>query len=310
MDLGYQGRLFILAADHRQSLQAGMFGIRGREPAAPEQARLREVKALIWEAFGRALGSGAPAASAGLLVDEETAAEVARSAAAAGVVLAMPVERSGQELFDFAFGAQFGLHIEDFNPRLAKALVRWNPADEPFVKHQQGERLARLGAWLHERGRKYLLELLVPPTPGQLASVDGAAARFDSCLRPALMRQAVVEIREAGIEPDVWKIEGIDTRAECELVSDLLRSRGRGGVKAVVLGRGADAARVEHWLRTAAPVPGYAGFAIGRTIWWDAVRGWKDGVLDREQAVATIARRYRHFVDVYEEAGHRRPRGS
>lgn len=302
MDLGYEGKLFILAADHRSSLLSGMFGIDGREPTAFEQARILDAKTVVWEGFRRALQEGIPAGAAGVLVDEETAAGVARSAAAAGVLLAMPVESSGREVFDFAFGADFGAHIEDFNPRFSKVLVRWNPADDPAVKRAQGERLAHLGAWLHARGRKYLFELAVPPTRRQLDLVGGSPAGFDAHLRPALMLEAFGEIREAGVEPDVWKIEGIDTRAGCALASRLLRQGGRDAVKAVVLGRGADRARVEHWLRTAAGVPGYAGFAIGRTIWWDAVRRWKDGTLSREQAVATIARLYRHFVEVYEEA--------
>lgn len=302
MSLGHEGNLFILAADHRDTLRTGMFGITGRAPTAAEQDQLRAAKTIVWEGFCRARAEGVPAAAAGLLVDEETAAGVARSAAAAGVLLAMPVERSGQRVFDFAFGNGFGAHIEDFNPAFSKVLVRWNPADDPAVKAAQGERLAHLGAWLHARGRKYLFELVVQPTRRQLELVSGSPADFDARLRPALMLEAIQEIREAGVEPDVWKIEGLDAHDDCRLVASLLREGGRGLVKAVVLGRGADRDRVEHWLRVAAGVPGYAGFAIGRTIWWDAVRGWKDGTVSREQAVATIARLYRHFVDVYEEA--------
>lgn len=302
MDLGHEGKLFILAADHRGTLRAGMFGITGRAPTTAEQARLRDAKTIVWEGFRRALAEGVPADAAGLLVDEETAAGVASSAGAAGVLLAMPVERSGQPVFDFAFGTDFGAHIESFNPRFGKVLVRWNPADDPAVKATQGERLARLGAWLHARSRKYLFELLVQPTRRQLDLVGGSPADFDARLRPALMLEAIQEIREAGVEPDVWKVEGIDSRDDCRLLSSVLRDGGRDLVKAVVLGRGAGRAQVEHWLRTAAGVPGYAGFAIGRTIWWDAVRGWNDGTVSREQAVATIARLYRHFVDLYEEA--------
>jgi myo-inositol catabolism protein IolC len=116
------------------------------------------------------------------------------------------------------------------------------------------------------------------------------------------MLETIHEIQEAGIEPDVWKIEGIDSRPDCELISRLARSGGRDGVKAVVLGRGADDAKVEHWLRMGAGVPGYVGFAIGRTIWWDGVQGWQDGTLSRDQAVAAVAAAYRHFVDVYQSA--------
>jgi len=302
MDLGYDGRLFILAADHRGSLKKKMFGISGREATAEEQARLNEAKLVVWEGFRQAVAEGIPSSEAGVLVDEETAAGVARAATAAGVLLAMPVEKSGQDTFDFEFGEGFASHIEDFNPDFTKVLVRWNPEDDPAVKQEQGERLRRLGEWLHARGRKYLFELLVLPTKRQLALVGGNGADYDAHLRPALMLDVIYEIQEAGIEPDVWKIEGIDGREDCELISRLIRRDGRDGVKAVVLGRGADEAKVEHWVRTGAGVPGYVGFAIGRTIWWDAVQAWKEGTLSRAQAVEAIATIYRHFVDVYEEA--------
>ena len=70
----------------------------------------------------------------------------------------------------------------------------------------------------------------------------------------------------------------------------------------VVLGRGADDAKVEHWLRQGAPVDGYAGFAIGRTIWWDALKGFLDGNIEREDAAQQIARKYLNFVEVYKQA--------
>lgn len=302
MDPGYDGRLFILAADHRGSLKEKMFGIGGREADAEERARLNDTKLVVWEGFREAVAGGVPGTEAGILVDEETAAEVARHAAAAGVLLAMPVERSGQDVFDFEFGDSFGAHIEDFNPQFTKVLVRWNPEDNAAVAQRQGERLRRLGDWLRARRRKCLFELLVLPTARQLALVGGDRADYDAHVRPALMLESIYEIQEAGIEPDVWKIEGIESRSDCELVSRLIRRNGRGAVKAVVLGRGADEAQVEHWVRTAAGVPGYAGFAIGRTIWWNAAAGWNNGTLSRSQAVEAIAASYRHFVDVYRKA--------
>jgi myo-inositol catabolism protein IolC len=299
MDLGYEGQLFILAFDHRGSFKKKMFGISGREATPAEQERLQESKRLIWDGFraARAL-SGA----AGVLVDEEMGAGVARAAKEAGAILAMPVEKSGQDVFDFEYGEDFGAHIEAFDPHFAKVLVRWNPADPAEVKALQGQRLKRLGDWLHERGRKFLFELLVPAAESQLALVEGSSADYDAHLRPFLMLETIHEIQEAGIEPDVWKIEGIDSRPDCELISRLARSGGRDRVKAVVLGRGADDAKVEHWLRMGAGVSGYVGFAIGRTIWWNGVQGWKDGTLSRDQAVTAVAASYRHFVDVYQSA--------
>lgn len=302
MSLGYDGTLYILAFDHRGSFKKKMFGISGREETPEEKERLQDAKRLVWEGAKAALDAGAPADKVGILVDEEMGADVAREAKERQVKLAMPVEKSGVDVFEFEFGEEFGEHIEAFDPDFSKVLVRWNPDDDPADKRAQGERLKRLGDWLHERDRKYLFELLVPATDHQLALVGGNAAAYDSEVRPYLTLQVIDEILQAGIEPDIWKIEGLDRQIDCELLAGLIRRDGRDGVGAVVLGRGANDEKVAHWLREGAGVDGYQGFAIGRTIWWDGVEGHKNGTMDREAAVKSIADSFRHFIDVYEQA--------
>jgi len=300
MTLGYDRNLYILAFDHRGSFKK-MFGAGGE--ASPEmQETLETAKQIVWEGVKRALSDGAPADSVGALVDEEMGAQPAREAKEMGVKLAMPVEASGQPVFDFEYGEDFGEHIEAFDPDFSKVLVRWNPADSDEDKAVQGERLKRLGDWLHERGRKYLFELLVPASAGQLALAGGDVRAYDTELRPHLTLQAISEILEAGVEPDVWKIEGFDRTLSCELLADLIRRDGRDRVAAVVLGRGADDARVDHWLRCGAPVAGYSGFAIGRSIWSPSISAWSSGDLPREKAAAAIAAAYRRFIDVYRES--------
>lgn len=301
MDLGYDGTLFILAFDHRGSFRKKMFGIEG-EPSAEERAQLEDAKRLVWDGFKAGLEAGAPVDEAGILVDEEMGADLAREAKEMGVVLAMPVEKSGQPEFDFEYGDDFEAHIQEFDPSFAKVLVRWNPDDSADTKDQQGERLKRLGDWLHDHDRKYLFELLVPASDRQLELVGGDINAYDSHLRPTFMLEAIHEILGAGIEPDIWKIEGIDAREDCELIAQLIRSGRRDGVRSVVLGRGADDAKVDHWLRTAAPVDGYSGLAIGRSIWWAGVEGWKDGSLSRDSAVASISAKFIRFIEVYRAA--------
>jgi len=301
MDLGYDGTLFILAFDHRGSFRKKMFGITG-DPTADEHARLEEAKQLVWDGFKAALEAGAPAGEAGILVDEEMGAAVAREAKDLGVLLAMPVEKSGQPGFDFEYGDDFATHIEEFDPSFVKVLVRWNPDDAADIKEDQGKKLKLLGDWLHDNDRKFLFELLVPASDRQLALVGGSTDAYDSHLRPTFMLETIHEILAAGVEPDIWKIEGIDAVADCELIAQLTRSGGRNGVRSVVLGRGADDAKVDHWLRTGAPVDGYAGFAIGRSIWWTGVEGWKDGTMERDAAVASISGNFNRFIDVYRSA--------
>ncbi len=256
MALGYDGNLYILAFDHRGSFQKKMLGIAG-QPSPEDAERISDAKAVIFEGFIRALEEGAPTDAAGMLVDEQFGADLARRGRKEGAIVAMPVEKSGQDEFDFEYGEDFGAHIEEFDPRFSKVLVRYNPEGEREMNSRQLVRLQRLGDWLHEQGRKYLFELLVPATPEQLESVGGDEDRFDKEVRPGLMLQSIRDFHERGVEADVWKIEGLDRREDCEAIAELVRSDGRDQVACVVLGRGADDAAVEHWLRQGAGVPGY-----------------------------------------------------
>ncbi|MEA2420132.1 MAG: hypothetical protein QOE60_2338 [Thermoleophilaceae bacterium] len=303
MTLGYDGKLYILAFDHRGSFQKKMFGIEG-DPTPEQTETISDAKHLIFEGMVKAVEAGVDPHATGVLVDEQFGApkNIPGEAKQRGLLLAMPVEKSGQNEFDFEYGDDFGAHIEQFDPDFSKVLVRYNPDGDPELNQRQMERLKRLADWLHEHDRKFLFELLVPAEEHQLEQVGGDTDRYDAELRPELMRRTIVEFQDAGVEADVWKIEGIDTKEDCELISQTSRRDGRDGVVCVVLGRGADDAKVEHWLRQGAPVEGYAGFAIGRTIWWDALKGFLDGNLEREDATQQIADSYLHFVQVYEEA--------
>ena len=308
MELGYDGKLYILAFDHRGSFQKKMFGIEG-DPTPEQTDTISDAKHLIFEGMVKAAERGAEPTVSGCLVDEQFGAPkgIPQQAKERGLVLAMPVEKSGQKEFDFEYGEQFGEHIERFDPEFSKVLVRYNPDGDAEMNRRQAERLRRLSDWLHEHDRKFLFELLVPAEESQLEQVGGDADRYDAELRPELMRRVIAELQDVGVEPDVWKIEGIDSQEDCERIAEQARSGGRDGVICVVLGRGADSAQVEHWLRQGALVDGYAGFAIGRTIWWDPLKGFVDGQIEREQAAEQIADNYLRFVQVYEDAAARAP---
>ena len=302
MDLGYSGSLYILAFDHRGSFQKKMFGING-EPSAEETAKIADAKRLIFEGMVKAAEGDVDPGELGVLVDEQFGGTTPADAKSSSLKLAMPVEKSGQDVFDFQYGDDFGAHIEQFDPDFSKVLVRYNPDGDIRSNADQLGRLKRLSDWLHENDRKFLFELLVPAEPAQLESVGGSEERYDAELRPDLMVRAITEIQEAGIEPDIWKIEGVDERADCERIARQTRSgAGREHVVCVLLGRGANDAKVDHWLTQAAPVEGFVGFAIGRSIWWDALKGYLDGSLEREKAAQQIADNYLRFIDVYKRA--------
>jgi myo-inositol catabolism protein IolC len=303
MSLGYDGKLYILAFDHRGSFQKKMFGIEG-EPSQDETEEIADAKHLIFEGMLRATEQGLEPDATGVLVDEQFGEPhgIPAQAKERGLLLAMPVEKSGQDEFDFQYGEEFGAHIEKFDPNFSKVLVRYNPDGDQGMNERQSKRLARLGEWLHANDRKYLFELLVPAEPDQLERVGGDSDRYDSELRPELMRRTIVELQERGVEPDIWKIEGVDTAQDCDSIARTTRRDGRDGVVCVVLGRGADNHKVDAWLRAGAPVPGYAGFAIGRSIWWDALKGFLEGSIEREAAAQEIADNYLRFVQVYADA--------
>jgi 5-dehydro-2-deoxygluconokinase len=306
MTLGYDQKLYILAFDHRGSFQKKFFGIQG-DPDAEQTAIIADAKHLIFEGVLQAVASGADASLSGVLVDEQFGSTVPQEAKEHGLKLAMPAERSGQNMFDFQYGEDFGEHILKFDPDFTKVLVRYNPAGDEAENAEQLGKLKTLSDWLRQHDRKFLFELLVPAEPAQLESVGGDTDRYDAELRPQLMHQAITEIQDAGIEVDIWKIEGVDECSDCEMLAEQARSGGRDGVVCVVLGRGADDEKVDQWLQAAAPVEGFVGFAIGRSIWWDPLKAYVDGKIDRASGAAKIAENYLRFVKVYERAEGKTP---
>src|SRR3954466_5663989 len=218
MALGYDGKLFILAFDHRGSFQKKMFGIEG-DPTPEQTETISDAKHLIFEGMLKATELGAEAGVTGCLVDEQFGGDIPVQAKDSGLLLAMPVEKSGQNEFDFQYGEEFGEHIERFDPDFSKVLVRYNPDGDAEMNERQVERLRRLSEWLHEHDRKFLFELLVPAEDDQLDEVGGDTDRYDAELRPDLMRRAIEDFQAAGVEADVWKIEGIDTQEDCEKIA-------------------------------------------------------------------------------------------
>jgi myo-inositol catabolism protein IolC len=294
-ELGYTDKLYVLAFDHRGSFEKMVGGGHDKVSGA---------KQLIWQGFQRAIEEGVSKEWAGILVDPQYGPDIAREAKAGGYVLAMPVEKSGQVEFEFEYGDAFGEKIEEFDPTFSKVLVRYNPEGDKALNERQIEKLRHLSEWLHERHRKFLFELLVPAEAAQLEQVGGDELRYDVELRPELMLEAILQLQNGGVDPDIWKIEGLDDREACREIAQLARREGRDHVSCVVLGRGASDEKVDEWLRAGAGLDGYIGFAIGRSIFSEAVKAYAgdpDG-FDRDAAITKIAANYRRFIDVYEGA--------
>jgi myo-inositol catabolism protein IolC len=299
---GYQKPLYILPFDHRGSFETGMFGWKGA--LTPDQtAQIAAAKQVIYDGFQQAVANGVPKEKAGILVDEQFGAAILRDAAMKGYTFACPAEKSGQEEFDFEYGEQFAEHIEAIHPTFCKVLVRYNPEGDPDLNLRQADRLKRLSDYLHNANRSlFMFELLVPAEKAQLEKVRGDTKAYDRDIRPGLMVRAIQELQNAGVEPDVWKIEGLDRRGDCEKMVETVKAGGRSTVNCIILGRGADDAQVLEWLTTAATVPGYIGFAVGRTDFWQPLVDFRDKKISRETAVDEMAQRYREFIDAFENA--------
>lgn len=293
--------LYLLPFDHRHSYLSGMFHC--TPPLSETQHRaVTESKQVIYEGFCEALGTDAPVASAGIMIDEDFGAAILRDAVQRGYVTALATERSGSDEFEFEYGTEFGGHIEAFQPTFAKALVRFNPEGDPGRNLRQGSRLRQLSDYCATTGRGFMLELLVPASDAQRAWTRTTGASYDLDLRPRLVLDAIRTLQDAGVEPDIWKVEGLGQRVECERVVAMARREGRRDVGCVVLGRGADVNKVVGWLETAGSVPGFIGFAVGRTTFWDAIAEYLAYRVTRQQAASRIAWRYRQWVEAFESA--------
>jgi 5-dehydro-2-deoxygluconokinase len=302
---GFDKPLYILPFDHRGSFQAKMFGWKGA--LTPEQtAEIAATKRVIYDAFQAAVAAGAPRGKAGILVDEQFGAAILRDAEQHGYLSCCPAEKSGQDEFDFEYGDDFARHIEMFHPTFCKVLVRYNPEGERALNERQTARLKQLSDYLNgEKRSHFMFELLVPAEKAQMERLKGDKKAYDLELRPTLMVRAIQQLQDAGVEPDVWKIEGLDRREDCVRIVAAARRSGRDKVGCIVLGRGEDDKKVREWLATAAPVAGFIGFAVGRTTFWDPLVNWRAHKGTRDEAVAEIARRYREWVDVFEKASAR-----
>jgi myo-inositol catabolism protein IolC len=300
--IGYDKPLYVLPFDHRGSFETKMFGWHGDLTAA-QTAEIAAAKQVIYDGFKSAVAAGVPREKAAILVDEQFGASILRDAAAQGYTIACPAEKSGQDEFDFEYGEDFAKHIEAFHPTFCKVLVRYNPEGDQALNQRQEERLKRLSDYLHGKGQsRFMFELLVPAEKSQFDQVNRDKKTYDLELRPGLMLQAILQLQDAGVEPDVWKIEGLDRREDCEKIVTAAHRGGRDQVGCIVLGRGEDDKKVHEWLTTAAGVSGFIGFAVGRTDFWQPLVDFRAKKITREAAVAEIAGRYLKFVHIFEDA--------
>ncbi len=300
--LGYEKDLFILPFDHRSSFEAGLLDIRGRQADPQEVEQLASYKRVIYEGFLEALEKGVPVVTAAILVDQKYGEELLADANQRGITTCTSVEKSGQPEFDFEYGDNFKQRLQDASPTFAKALVRYNPDGDASANGNQRRRLKILSDHAHSVGYKFMFELLVPATEGQLESVDQDRQAYDLNLRPELTARAIGELQQVAVEPDVWKLEGMEDIEAIQSVVAQARAGGRDKVGVIVLGRGEDEKRVRDWLTIGAQTQGVIGFAVGRTVFWEPLVDYKKGAISRAEAVSRIAGTYQGLYQLFIDA--------
>jgi len=289
--MGYEKDLLILPFDHRGSLLKKLFGLDGREPTQEESEKYSDLKYMVYEGFLKSIEMGVPKEKAAILVDAQFGMKIIEDAKSKGIMVAMPTEKSGQKEFDFD-EPDFKAHIQRVNPDFVKVLVRLNHEGDEELNNRQLERLKQISDHCKEIGKKFIFELLVPATEEQ------AGDNYDLDLRPKLMVKAIKIIQDFGVEPDVWKLEGVSKAEDSQALVEQCKADGRtAGI--ITLGRGEDAEKVKEWLRAGAKVKGVIGFAVGRTVFWEPMKALNDGSISREEAIQQVADNYKTLVDLW-----------
>lgn len=291
--------LFILAMDHRDSFGKTLFAVANDNPSTAQLERMRVAKQLIFDGLLDAAGR-LPFGRPGCLVDEQYGQGVidAIQGENGKVVLAIPIEASGHDWFTLQWGSDWAEHLERARPDYAKVLVRDNPDFDPELRAKQLDDLAAVSTELSRLEVPLLYELLVPATDTQLAEAGGDELGYDRDLRPDLVIRVIAENQQHGVEPALWKVEGLETVDAAARIADQARAGGR-DTDLVVLGRDAPADRLENWLRIASQVEAFVGFAIGRSIWQDVIAEFERSSQDDRAGAAArngIAARYLGFV--------------
>lgn len=299
-NLGYNKSLYILPFDHRATFAQKVFNKNSIADLTSEEHQLiTEYKKIVYEGFKKAAQNTVPKESAAILIDEEFGDEILKDAKENGFLTILTTEKSGQDEFEFQYGGDFPAHIEKYNPQFVKVLIKYNPEDAQDLKTRQLEKLKIVSDFCQVKGFKFLLEVLVIATKNQQEKSGGSKEQFDKLLRPGLTVELIKELQAAGVEPDVWKLEGFDSKEDYNEIIRTARDNGRNNVGFVILGRGENEEKVDEWLKIGKDVVGVIGFAVGRTVFWQAILDFRSSTKTREEAVTQISENFTNFYKIF-----------
>lgn len=297
-NLGYNKNLFILPFDHRSSF-AKLFGFTNAQLNPEEKKIITSAKEIIFMAFEKAISVGVSKEEAAILIDEEYGDKIIRDAISKNYNVILTTEKSGQKEFTFEYGDEFEKHIEKYAPHFVKALIHYNPNDDPLSKMRQQQKLEILSNYCHQNSYKFLLEVLISPTELQLKNVSSNIQRYDVEIRPNLTAKAIGELQNSHVEPDIWKIEGMESQDSYKIVILQAQKEYRKNVGIVILGRAENQEKVDRWIKVGRKIKGIIGFAVGRTVFWEPLTQYKNGNINKDTAIENISNNFLHFHNIF-----------
>lgn len=275
--------IWMLAIDHRWQWEEWC------DQHGVSRARIPAIKSLAAEAFLAARAGSPPIRESGaLLVDLTYGRDAYETASAAGVRMATPAERAG--VFPLEWNGSFASTLPG---PFVKVLVRHNAGLDPAIVTGQRRQLLELHQWCAGAGKQLVLEVLVSPAAGE-------EENFDAVGRPRHLAAYIRDSYAEGLIPPFWKIEGMPDRAAFAIVDDAIAEAE--GPRQLILGKGAGMDAVRQWFAAAAGARTAAGFAIGRTVYFEPAGLWARGELSRELALERIAQNYRDVIDAWQQA--------
>lgn len=287
------GTLIILPFDHRATFARDLLGVK-TELSFEQFKKIVELKGIIFDGFKSTIEhNDYPKGDFGVLVDDLYGVDVINKCKQLGVSVSIPAEKSGQDVFDFEYGVEFGDKIKKINPDYVKVLVRYNPENKDINKTQL-ERLVILSEFCQKNNFRLLFELLVPMTKEDEAKYE-SHENFDLQYRHILAQEAILEIKPL-VHVDIWKIEGF-RKDQWGYITQAINPDS----KIIVLGRAASEHQVESWLEDASTFQQVIGFAVGRTIFFDPLSKYLKNLIMREEAVQKIADEFQTYVDLWYE---------
>lgn len=213
--------LYVLPFDHRSGF-AKLLGF--EEPLTEDQVQtIKDYKHIIYQAIFR---SKVPKDESAVLVDEVYGFDILKDATTQGLVTMQTVEKSGQERLDFEYGDEYKEHLLSIIPTYAKVLIRYDVNQD---NSDQIDKLKELSLFVHANNIGLLIEPLMQSDLDK--SVYDMENRYKDVIR------MISDIQDAGIEADVWKIEGFYSKEQYEAVAEVAKRDGREDIKIIILGR-------------------------------------------------------------------------